>query len=245
MINPARPSLLVSDLFDAGVASAELREPPDAGLLYPAEAALCARFAPKRLADFTAGRLCARRVLDDLGVRDFPLEIERDRSPRWPPGVVGSITHTQGFCCAVAARSGATRGVGVDAELVGRLTPELEPIVFTERERRFVDTLTEAARQQAATIIFSAKEAFYKCQYPLTRRWLDFTDVQLELSTRDMQRGTFAVRAANEAVNANGPTALLGRFCVSGNLVVTGIACDQDTLAELQAIRARDANVSR
>ncbi len=238
MTTPAQPSLAVSELFEAGVASAELRAAPDPGLLYAAEAALCERFSAKRLADFTVGRLCARRVLADLGVHEFPLEIGRDRSPAWPPGIVGSISHTEGFGCAVAARIGSILGVGVDAETVGRVSPEIEPIVLTERERRDLRALSGLTRQRAATIIFSAKEAYYKCQFPLTRRWLDFTDIWLELATDDMQHGTFVVHPIRSVDTARETRPLRGRFRVSDDLALTGITCDTATYELVQAIRA-------
>ena len=31
-----------------------------------------------------------------------------------------------------------------------------------------------------ATLFFSAKESFYKCQYPLTQQWVGFQDVEVE-----------------------------------------------------------------
>ena len=47
----------------------------------------------------------------------------------------------------------------------------------------------------AATLIFAAKEAFYKCQYPLTAEWLNFNDVTVEVPTWGAARGVFTVRA--------------------------------------------------
>ncbi|KKI18877.1 hypothetical protein XM50_11365 [Sphingomonas sp. Ag1] len=35
------------------------------------------------------------------------------------------------------------------------------------------------ARQERATILFSAKESFYKAQFSWRRRWLDFRDVHV------------------------------------------------------------------
>ena len=40
-------------------------------------------------------------------------------------------------------------------------------------------------------VYFSAKEAFYKCQYPITKQFLDFQDATLTL---DWRRGSFRVR---------------------------------------------------
>ena len=225
VINPARASLLVARLFASHVAAAELRGVADASLLYPGEATFCSAFAPKRCADFTAGRLCARRALAELGIVDFPLAINPDRSPRWPPGIVGSISHTGGYGCAVAAHAADVGGIGVDAEIVGRVTPELDRLIFTSREAAFLATLSDAERARAATIIFSAKEAFYKCQFPLTRRWLDFREASLELTTSDLRSGTFVVDTAYELLGLSAvPLPLRGRFCIDGDIAVTGVA---------------------
>jgi 4'-phosphopantetheinyl transferase EntD len=207
------------------VAAAELRQAADAALLLPAESQFTAGFAPKRIADFTAGRLCARRALTDLGVAVEPIAINADRTPRWPSGVVGSITHTAGFCCAVVAKSSDVRAIGVDAELVGRVGPELDALVFTSEERRFLATLSDAARARATSMIFSAKEAFYKCQYGLTRRWLDFNDATIRLASGDVRHGSFEIVAAGErlATDADITLPMRGRFVIDGPLAITGV----------------------
>ena len=223
--------MLLAQIFAAEVAAAELRGSADSSLLYPAEATVCAGFALKRISDFTAGRLCARRALADLGITGFPIVINPDRTPRWPPGIIGSISHTNGYCCAVAAREPALRSIGVDAEIVGRVTRDLDTLVFTQSESAFLSSLAGIDRARAATIIFSAKEAFYKCQFAITQQWLEFGDARLELHTSDMLGGTFVV-LADDATLALGRTTsapLRGRFRVDGNLVLTGIVLRHET----------------
>lgn len=234
MTNPAQPSALLAQLFAPGIATAELREDADASLLYPAEAACCAGFAPRRMTDFVAGRLCARRALADLGIGNFPIAIQADRSPQWPPGITGSISHTDGYRCAVAAREAAVGSIGVDVEILGRVTCDVAALVLTPHETDFLSTLSSAARMHAATIIFSAKEALYKCQYPIGRQWLDFRDVTVELVAPDLAypsdvdraafAGSFRV-AASFAGRGTGRVipSLQGRFSIDGALVATGI----------------------
>jgi 4'-phosphopantetheinyl transferase EntD len=230
--NPARPSSLVARLFAPGVAAAELHEDGDASLLYPAEAACCAGFARRRIADFAAGRLCARRALAELGVLDFPITVNADRSPGWPPGVTGSISHTDGFRCAAAGPEVRFGSIGVDVEIVGRVSGEIEALVFTPPEAAFLATLTGRRRALAATIVFSAKEAFYKCQYALTRQWLDFHDVTVELALPDPAgpaseiAGWFRVAAAQgrSALDRRIGPKLDGRFWIDGDLAATGMS---------------------
>ena len=82
---------------------------------------------PKRIQEFAAGRLCARRALGEFGRRGFPIPVARDRQPFWPAGVVGSITHTAGLCAAVVAERSRLAALGVDTELGGAVKPELWP----------------------------------------------------------------------------------------------------------------------
>jgi 4'-phosphopantetheinyl transferase EntD len=222
--NPARPSALLTRIFGTHVRTAELRETADPGLLYAAEREFCAGFAPKRIAEFAAGRLCARRALEDLGVTNAPIAVNADRSPRWPPGIVGSISHTSNYGCAVVAHASDLTSIGVDVEIVGRVTAELDTLVFTARERGFLAALPTAERARAATVIFSAKEAFYKCQYAITQQWLDFQDVSLELATSDLVSGAFSAEVAGRvARTGTADFPQRGRFRIDGDIALTGI----------------------
>src|SRR5579872_5183397 len=163
-MNPV-PSPVLASLFPPGVAAFELREPGDPALLHPAERQHLAKAAARRVGDFAAGRLCARQVLAELGVQDFALLMGEDGRPLWPPDVVGSITHTRGYYAAVGARRSSLRGIGVDAEVVGRVGPHLWPKVCTPAERGWLEELPEHLQARFSALVFSAKEAFYKCQY--------------------------------------------------------------------------------
>jgi len=152
-----------------------------------------------------------------------------DRTPRWPVGTVGSISHTTGFAGAVAATTNRMRSIGIDIEAVGRVTTEIEPRIFTRRESSFLASLSASARDRAATVIFSAKEAFYKCQYPLTGTWLDFPAVWLELiaddAASDMSSGTFTISATHGMPALPGvPLPLAGRFAIADGFALTGVA---------------------
>ncbi len=133
-----------------------------------------------RIRDFTVGRLCARRALQELGVRGFSLLAAADRRPLWPSGIVGSITHTQGYSAAVVARSDAAAGLGIDTEVIGAVHPRLWPRFCAPQELDWLWRLSPDERARAAALIFAAKEAYFKCQYPLTREPLGFDAVQIE-----------------------------------------------------------------
>lgn len=176
-------SPLLAGLFPPGVVASELCEPGDPALLLPAEAAYLGHAVAKRAQEFAAGRLCARRALREYGIEQFPLRVAADRQPVWPPGFLGSITHTAGWCGAVVAEKRAMAAIGIDSEIVGHVTPDIWSTICTDSETSWVHSLPEHERAAAVTLIFSAKEAFYKCQYPLVSEWLDFHDLIVEPET--------------------------------------------------------------
>ncbi len=113
-MNPAVLSVPVGSLFPACAVAAELREPGDPALLLPEEAAFLGRAVPKRVREFAAGRLCARRALAEFGISDFPLRVADDRQAVWPSSMIGSITHTAGLCAAVVAERARIAALGLD-----------------------------------------------------------------------------------------------------------------------------------
>ena len=191
-MNFATLSPAFAGLFPAGVVAAELRGAGDAASLLPEEALSVVRAVPKRVQEFAAGRACARRALAEFGITDYPLRVAPDRQPLWPPSLIGSITHTAGLCAAVVAERTRLRALGVDTEVVGDVKRELWPTICTAPELESLAALDPTSRMAAVTLMFSAKEAFYKCQYPLTGQWLNFHDLIVNFPEL-AERGEFVV----------------------------------------------------
>lgn len=212
------PSSLTA-LFPRSVIAVETHRPADHYYLHPEEARYVTAAVPKRIREFATGRACARRALAMLGVTDFPLRVGPMREPLWPAGVVGSITHTVGYCGVVAARLGEIRALGIDAELLGTVSPEMWNRLMTEREIHWLSQLDEGAATTWATVLFSVKEAFYKCQHSLTGEWLDFSDV-----TVIPEEGTFRVQPQRLIqLESLAPPPWTGRFVLHDNIALTGI----------------------
>lgn len=123
-----------------------------------------------RIADFTAGRSAARDAFAELGLFNVVLPRGKGGPPVWPEGHTGSISHASGWALAVGAPLSACAAIGLDIETV---KTDLDIGMIATRAERAQVTDNLAAR------IFSAKEAAYKAQYPLTRRMLDFPDVEI------------------------------------------------------------------
>ncbi len=119
--------------------------------------------------------------MEQLGIQDAIIPIGEDRAPVWPEGIVGSISHCDSLTGAIVAKSSDHISLGLDIEEIGRVTPDLWDLVFTENEKNYLSGLSDEDILIQSTAIFSIKEAFYKFQHPLTKTFLDFLDVEVAL----------------------------------------------------------------
>ena len=224
-LNPARLSAALAALFP-GVVAAELEGAAPIGLLTESELRAISHCAEKRIGDFTAGRLCARRALAEFGVHDYSLLSAPDRQPVWPAGLLGSITHTEGYSAAVVCRRGPLRSVGVDSETIASVHEELWPRILGARERACLGRLAAPARATVAALMFAAKEAFYKCQFALTAEWLEFEDVHIESAHWTQPFGCFSVQPQRPLRLQQLAQDVAGQFRVHPPYVTCGVtAC--------------------
>src|SRR5215469_8628273 len=178
--NPAVLSAELAALFPAEVAAAYLTREAPLELLSAQELSCVSHCASERIEQFAAGRLCARLSLEALGIAGFSLLAAPDRQPLWPAGVTGSITHTAGYAAAVVGRRQALRSLGVDSEVAAQVHEALWPGITGPGELARLRALPEAAGCLQAAVLFAAKEAFYKSQFPLTGERLRFADVVID-----------------------------------------------------------------
>ncbi len=189
--------------------------------LFPEERAAVDRAVAKRVREFAQGRHCARQALSRWGLGHRAIPQGPGRAPTWPAGMTGSITHTDGYCAAAVAERGVIAALGIDAELLGRADPALWPAICTAHELAELTALPAPSRDLRATMIFSAKEAFYKCQYAITGAWVDFQDVEVVVADSD---GHFALRPLTPLVQSlvrHWP--LTGRFGCDGARIISAI----------------------
>jgi 4'-phosphopantetheinyl transferase EntD len=134
-----------------------------------------ASLVAKRRHEIIAGRILARILMAELGQTPGPTPRSRDRAPLWPDGTTGSITHTDGLCLVAMGTSKSGKTVGIDIERDKPLDKKLFPTIARQSELAKVDG--DASHHVLS--LFTAKEAFYKAQYPLTHRILGFQDVEI------------------------------------------------------------------
>ncbi len=153
---------------------------PQNAPLFPEEEAALGDACAVRRAEFTAGRLLARKTLEHAGLSAGPIGRGSAREPLWPPGAIGSITHTRQFAAAAVAAASRMRAIGIDLERPERMRPRLAEEILTPAERSYYATLPQKDALLFAAAAFSAKEAFCKLQYPLTGKHLSFQDARIE-----------------------------------------------------------------
>ncbi|OZF01926.1 4'-phosphopantetheinyl transferase [Rhodococcus sp. 15-2388-1-1a] len=219
---------MIEYILPNGVVSAELFADPPGLTPHPLEAPLVAKAVDKRKREFTSARHCARVAMEKLGVEPAPIMRGKSGAPQWPKGVVGSLTHCDGYRGAVLAYSMQVRSVGIDAEPHGPLPDGVLGAVSLEAEREWLATV---GREDVHwdRVLFCAKEATYKAWEPLTGRWLGFEDAHITFErtgSGDDISGTFHSELLVPGDTVSGPPlrAFDGRWMVAGGLVMTAIS---------------------
>jgi len=221
---------VIEELLPDTVVTVEAHGQDDAGHLplYPEEEALVARAVAKRRREFTLVRSCARRAMEKLGVPAQPVLTGARGAPRWPAGLVGSMTHCDGYCAAALVRATDLASLGIDAEPDGPLPDGVLPTVSlpveAERLRRLAE---ERPGVHWDRLLFSAKESVYKAWFPLTGEWLDFMEADIEISVNpgDPRRGTLraTLLVPGPTVGGRRLTHFDGRWTAGHGLVATAV----------------------
>jgi enterobactin synthetase component D len=137
--------------------------------------------AEKRRNEFFTGRSCAQIAMRTAQLPKLPVLKAPNRSPIWPFSIVGSITHGAGYAAAAISRhKTGIVGVGLDLEDLSReIKSNITKYVLTHSE---IDKWLggKAAVTREVRIIFSIKEAIYKCFFPLGKVNLGFHDAEVD-----------------------------------------------------------------
>jgi enterobactin synthetase component D len=136
--------------------------------LHDDELALAAALAPPRRRELSAGRAALREA---LGMNVAILPDDRG-APVLPSGWVGSISHKGPRAAAIVAPAGQGF-IGVDLEIAA---PSRMPI-----ERRILTPREQGVTGKEVTLRFAIKEAIYKAVDPFVRRYVAFTEVELDV----------------------------------------------------------------
>lgn len=193
--------------------------------LFPEEEALVAAAVAKRRQEFATVRHCARTALAGYGRPPAPILPGTAGAPRWPDGLVGSLTHCDGYRAAAVARTTTVASLGIDAEPAEPLRDEGTLHLVTIPAERTALRELSADRPDIPwdRLLFSAKESVYKAWSPLTGRWLGFHDAHITLHPG----GTFtaALLVPDTTTADGGPplTGFDGRWQARDGLLLTAV----------------------
>ncbi|MFG3205761.1 4'-phosphopantetheinyl transferase [Streptomyces sp. NPDC048192] len=196
--------------------------------LYPGEAALVERAVAKRRREFAAVRGCARRAMEKLGVPAQSVLRGERGAPRWPAGLIGSMTHCEDYCAAALARAGDLASLGIDAERHEPLPEDAGHVVLPSEAERIARLRERHPDPHWERILFSAKESVYKAWFPLTGAWLDFSEADITLHPDPGGRPHGTLRAEllvpGPRVGGRRLQAFDGRWAARDGLALTAVA---------------------
>lgn len=142
--------------------------------------------------EFGLGRYLFHQVTGE----QTPLERGPQGEPLWPANVSGSLSHSKGrYFLALGHHP-----IGLDVEEIDRVTEKLDSKIFTPEDKRLQKHLCSYASSIQnipselffRALVFTAKEATYKCIFPWKKTKLGFRDAHL--SSVDLDRETFRVQ---------------------------------------------------
>jgi 4'-phosphopantetheinyl transferase EntD len=142
------------------------------GALDPVEQRRAAELGPGRRRDYIAGRTALHLALGS----DAAIPTDDRGAPVLPAGWVGSVSHKGGVAAALIAPASGGH-IGIDLELAAPPRGDIASRVLTPRELAGLGD-----RGRAVTLRFSIKEAIYKALDPHVRRYVGFTEVELDLT---------------------------------------------------------------
>jgi 4'-phosphopantetheinyl transferase EntD len=205
------------------VAVASSRGDLEGATLFGAEEEeVVARAVVARRREFATGRACARRALARLGRPPQAIASGPHGEPCWPAGIVGSITHCDGYRAAALASSRGFATIGIDAEPNRPLPPRVLDAIALPQERAGVRELgARTPEVHWDRLLFSLKETVYKAWFSLTATRLGFADASIDLAPG----GGWSARFHPPGPSADGRPALLrGRWLAGDSLLVSAVA---------------------
>lgn len=176
----AHGACVVVELADEAAARAHLP---------PAEQQRALELSPVRRAEYTAGRTALHFALaaaqgqpsavslTPTSFADVDPILSDDRgAPLLPASWRGSVSHKGSLAAALIAPAGAGH-IGIDLERAISPRGDIGRRILTPREQAALPD-----RGRAVTLRFAIKEAIYKALDPHVRRYVGFTEVELDIT---------------------------------------------------------------
>lgn len=143
-----------------------------------------------RKAEYLIGRYLAKTILKDFGLSFADIGIGRNRSPVWPSGISGSISHTSDMVMCAISNSESTRYIGIDIELpLCRSTAYSVSQQVLRKDEIPIALNCGLTFEFVVSLAFSAKETLFKAIHKDVGHYFGFEAVritQLSVSTRTL-----------------------------------------------------------
>lgn len=164
----------INDVIDANEVS-DVNDALDSGRLEDAlslenRQILKAISNPARRQEFLRTRFLVRLA---AGLASDPGR-DADGLIQWPRGFCGSVSHSLGDVVVATSTRAMFASIGIDIERPSRISDKLAEKICTDSERQLICNGVVSLAE-----IFSAKEALFKCHYPLGRRRFWFLDAEI------------------------------------------------------------------
>lgn len=172
----------------------------------------------RRAREFAAGRLAARRAMEMLGHIGRPVLQGDDLAPVWPPGLTGSITHSERDSLAVVTDDPDIRALGLALDPVAPLDPGCWPICCTLIEMQWLASLGPSQRGHFARLIENAKTAVFKAHYECHAEALDFQQINLRI---DLSCGQYEASICSDMTAEEPP--LTGAFAILSDSFISAV----------------------
>lgn len=135
----------------------------------------------KRKAQSIGARWCAAQAALELGVKLSAVPLDDAGLPQWPAGLVGSLAHSDNLAVAVLSKTHSCLGVDVEELFDEKKVELLGDTILTKKEKQNLSSELMQLRWELTTI-FSLKEAAYKALFPELRSFIDFPQLEVDLS---------------------------------------------------------------
>lgn len=177
----------------------------------------------KRRVEYICARYCAGKAISKIipGYNEV-ITNKLDRSPKWPPGIIGSITHTKNFAAVAVGSTNAIQGIGIDAEKIISLDTisNIRKMIANGKEIQLASSFAD--ERIFYTIVFSAKESIFKCIYPLVNKMFWYHDVSIININQDLK--TFSgVLNTDLSDKFHGGMQISGVYSIDSEYVHTGV----------------------
>lgn len=160
----------------------------------PAELTWVAR----RQAQFLAGRLAAKNAIGTTSQTNHQVLIGEHREPIWPIGLTGSISHSQQTSIAAIKRTLTSQsGLGIDIQSLidAQTQTQISPTIISNDESVLIkNSVTRLSESLLFTLVFSAKESFFKALFNTVHEYFDFDVVTLINIDEQAQQITLRVQ---------------------------------------------------